>query len=177
MDNLLTPLAPAEPDALKQALHSCQQGAADIDVLLRAIAVLAGRARALLDETLDEATTDLAEAVEDVACEVEHLVSCATTLANCVQTAQHRVRQHLETATLMAREEPASHAEAAFATARILNERRTGLGHSEKTLKRLVACTGETLREMYSAVQALQPTARQLAAVDELVARLGTGRC
>jgi hypothetical protein len=164
-------------EALEQTLHSCGQGNADIDVLLQAIGVLTGRARGLLNETMNEAASDLAEAVEDVACDVEYLVSCATTLAVCVQTAQRRVRQQLETATLMAREECCADSRAAPGTAHVLTQRHSSLHHGEETLKQLVASAEQTLHDLYAAVKALQPTARQLAAVDDLVARLSTGRC
>ena len=57
-----------------------------------------------------------------------------------------------------------------------LNECRARLGHSEKTLQRLLGCAGEIIDDLYAAMKAYQPTVQQLAAVDALFARLRAPR-
>lgn len=139
----------------------------EINVVIQAVAVLLSRAGRLLDASLGDANPDRAEAVERAAYEIEQLVCCASTLAVQGRSGQRELRRQLDVA------QQTIHADGEFADRlQDLLAALARLSGSEETLKRVVGCGCDLLRKLDDAVRLLEPTKRQLAAVDELLGRL-----
>jgi hypothetical protein len=134
-----------------------------MNVILRAVAVLLGKAYRLLDGIWRDASVGLAEAVEEASDEVDRLISLATALASHGRAAQQELHSKLDQGSLLAGQ---ANGEAP------IERLRLGVRCSEEILERLVGCAGEILQDLHDAAGTLEPTARQLQAVDDLLARV-----
>jgi hypothetical protein len=140
-------------------LQSCEHGTLEVNTVIRAAAVLLGRAYRLLDGARCDVSRGLAEATEEASYEVDGLVSMATELASYARIAQRELHTHLDRGALLAGEAP-------------VQKLRLGVCRSEEILERVQGCAGEILNDLRAAVETLGPTPRELRAVDDLLARL-----
>ena len=131
--------------------------------LVQATGALLRRARGLLDDALAPAAAQCtADRIERAAGEIEELVKSAVTLS------AHARRSHQELQSSASVAAPLGGALLAVAPA--LN--RDHLHRSAQTIDRLVACAGQILGELELAVASADPSARELAAVADLLARV-----
>jgi hypothetical protein len=158
---------------LGDLLRRCEQHSAHADALVQAVAVLLGRARSLLDEALAQPDFDRAEAVENVACEVELLVSQANSLALHADDLHGELRDLVKTSTRLARDGRGTCAHGDYERVDLVfdgSEQR--LDGGEEALRRLLGCGVLVLDELHAAVQAAGPTPRERAALNDLLGRL-----
>jgi hypothetical protein len=148
----------------------CEQHRSDADALVQAVAVLLSRARRLFAEALAAAEHCRAEAVENVAGEIETLVAMARALALHADDLHGELRDLVNTSTRLAREGGNSSGDTDGCSADLaLAGGQPRLDAGEEALRRLLGCSVLILEDLHATVQEAAPTPRELAAANDLL--------